>query len=65
MTKLASITITVLVVSWLRACLEPVFAPSNVLIAGSMLWVAVFGTYFVWLLLLVMVRQLGAAVRGK
>lgn len=65
MIKLASITLTVLVVSWLRVGLQPVFAPSNVLMAGSMLWVAVSGAYFGWLMLLVMVKQLGAAVRGK
>ena len=68
MFKLASITLTVVVVSWLRIALTPALQDTQTinLVGGfTMLWVAVFGAYFGWLLLLIMVRQLGAAVRGK
>jgi hypothetical protein len=37
----------------------------NVAVGCSMAWLAVFGSYVAWKLLLIMVRQLGAAMQGK
>jgi len=66
MIKLASITLTCLVVFWLRIAVSlPDSHAVDVAGGCTVLWVVVFGAYFGWLLLLVMVRQLGAAIRGK
>jgi len=68
MIKLASITFTCLVVFWLRFALTPGMQDAQTRDIGlscTALWAILFGAYFGWLLLLVMVRQLGAAIRGK
>jgi hypothetical protein len=68
MIKLASTTLTILVVVWIRIGLMPVHTNevAVAIAAGcSFAWVAVFGSFVAWKMLLVMVRQLGATMRGK
>jgi hypothetical protein len=69
MIKLASTTFVVLVGIWIRMAFLPGDLTNsismNVAVGCSMVWLAVFGSYVAWKLLLIMVRQLGAAMRGK
>lgn len=67
MIKLGSITLTVLLVTWL--CVAARNQHNDMMLSalalGTAVWIAVFGSYIGWHLLLAMVRQLGAAMRGK
>jgi hypothetical protein len=69
MIKLASMAFAVLVGIWVRMAFLPGDLTNsismNVAVGCSMAWLAVFGSYFAWKLLLIMIRQLGAAMRGK
>jgi hypothetical protein len=69
MIKFSSITFTVLLMAWIRMGLQShvnLNAPENAIVcAGTALWVLVFGSFIGWKLLLIMVRQLGNAVRGQ
>jgi hypothetical protein len=67
MRKLTITVVTILVVAWIRLGLQP--TPDhdiiNILGMTTICFVGLVGAYFGWKLLLVMVRQLGAAIRGQ
>jgi hypothetical protein len=69
MIKLASTTFVVLIVILIRLSLLPSTQANrdSMSIAGYCLfiWFCLVGGYLGWKLLLIMVRQLGAAIRGK
>jgi hypothetical protein len=69
MIKLASTTFVVLIVILIRLSLLPATVENrtNLDITAYCLfiWFCLVGSYFAWKLLLIMVRQLGAAIRGK
>jgi hypothetical protein len=69
MIKLASTTFAVLIVVFIRLNMLPPTVQNqtnlNITTYCLFIWFCLVGSYFAWKLLLVMVRQLGAAMRGK
>ena len=69
MIKIAAMTLAMLVVVGIRITLMIKKSANDriirIMIGCSMAWLAVFGIYFGWLVLLVMIRQVGAAMLGK
>lgn len=72
MIKLFSGIGSVLAVYWARFVLTAGYAQAHnddfffkVSLITSFLWVCIVGSFLAWRILLLMVRQLGSAVRGK
>lgn len=67
MRKFAVTTLTLIIMLWLGFALDGNQSEMKLAFAycGSILWLGTFGVYFAWKVLLIMVRQLGSAVRGK
>jgi hypothetical protein len=69
MIKLASTTFVVLIVVLIRLSLLPATVQNRINLDITayclFIWFCLVGSYFAWKLLLIMVRQLGAAIRGK
>lgn len=68
MIKFASTTFAILLGIWIKIGMKPAHTredAAGITLIFSIIWLAVFGTYFAWLLLLAMIRQVGAAVRDK
>lgn len=68
MIKFASTTFAILVGIWIKiGFMQPHTREDavGITLIFSIAWLAVFGTYFAWLILLAMIRQVGAAVRSK
>jgi hypothetical protein len=69
MIKLASTTFVVLIVILIRLSLLPSTQANrdsiNITAYCLFIWFCIVGSYFAWKLLLIMVRQLGAAMRGE
>jgi hypothetical protein len=69
MIKLASTTFAVLIVVLIRLNMLPATVQNqinlNITAYCLFIWFCLVGSYLGWKLLLIMVRQLGAAIRGK
>jgi hypothetical protein len=69
MIKLASTTFAILVVVLIRLSMLPSTEENrtnlNITAYCLFIWFCLVGGYLGWKLLLIMVRQLGAAIRGK
>lgn len=67
MRKFAITTATIIVMMWLRLALSGHSTEAELSIPGSatLVWLCTFGLYFAWKVFLLMVRQLGSAVRGN
>lgn len=73
MIKLASTTLAVLIVILILILIRLSFLPftqankdsAKITAYCLFIWICLVGSYFTWKLLLIIVRQLGGAIRGK
>lgn len=69
MIKFASVTLIILLASWYQVAGGPHSDPNSdaysICIGATFAWIGIVGGVIAWKILLVMVRQLGSAVRGK
>lgn len=69
MKKIAIATFALIFGLWIQIGMQPevnLNRPFEATVCALTLgWVVVFGSYIAWLLILIMVRQLGSAIRGN